>query len=396
MDRTNPARQGPATKVQALSAGLIRTFALACGLAVANLYYAQPMLGVIGTTFQVGSGQTGLLVTLTQLGYALGLVLVVPLGDLLENRRLITMVLFATIAALVAAALAPTFALFAAACLCVGVTSVVTQILVPFAAHLAPESSRGRVVGQVMSGLLLGVLLARAVAGLISGWLGWRAVYGLSACMLTVLNLSLGRFLPRRQPAGTQNYGQLLGSLWTIFRSEPVLRRRAAYQTLMFASFSMFWTSVTFLLTDAPFHLSQSSIGLFALVGAVGALSAPLAGRLGDVGRGRVVTGGAFVLAVLGFGLTSWQSNLVALALGAVLLDLAVQTTLVLGQQAIYGLNPEQRSRINTIYIAIFFLGGAAGSALSGVAYAHGGWPEVVWLGAALPLLGFLYWLTER
>jgi predicted MFS family arabinose efflux permease len=393
---TDAAAARPDAAVRPLTGGTIAIFAVACGLAVANLYYAQPLLETLGRTFGVDEAAAGLIVTVTQLGYAGGLVLIAPLGDLLENRRLIVGVMLGTVAALAAAASATTFAAFLAASLAIGVTSVVAQILVPLAAHLAPAEIRGRVVGQVMSGLLMGILLARAAAGVISGAAGWRAVYVISAGAMLLLIAVLLRALPRRRPAVVLGYGALLGSLIRILAQQPVLRRRAAYQSAMFGAFSAFWTSVTFLLAGPEYHLSQTQIGLFALAGAAGALFAPVAGRLGDGGHERIATGAAFLIAACAFALTLLQSQLWALLAGAIFLDLAVQTTLVLGQRAIYALDPAARSRLNTLYIATFFCGGAAGSALSGMAYARVGWLGVALFGVALPIAGFVFWLTER
>jgi predicted MFS family arabinose efflux permease len=247
-----------------------------------------------------------------------------------------------------------------------------------------------------MSGLLLGILLARAFAGVISGALGWRAVFVISALLLTSTIVVLVRVLPRRQPALAMSYRTLLASLARIYRTQPVLRRRAAYQSAMFGSFSVFWTSITFLLAGPPFHLSQTAIGVFALAGAVGALFAPIAGRLGDGGYEHLASGAAFLIAAAGFMLTLFDHALWALVVGAVLIDLAVQTTLVLGQRAIYALDPAARSRLNTLYIATFFCGGALGSALAGMIFARAGWPGVVAFGAGLPLVAFAWWLTDR
>lgn len=381
---------------QPLSRGLIAIFALACGLAVGNLYYAQPLLDTIGRTFGIGEAAAGLIVTVTQLGYAAGLVLLVPLGDLFENRRLVATILFGTVLALVAAALAPSFGWFLGASLAIGVTSVVAQVLVPFAASLAPAETRGRVVGQVMSGLLTGILLARAVAGIISNAAGWRAVYVISAVMLAAMIVVLYRVLPDRRPNLAVGYGALIASLARIYAREPVLRRRAAYQAAMFGSFSAFWTSITFLLSGAPFHLSPLWIGMFALAGAAGALIAPVAGHLGDGGHERWATGLSFVVASGGFLLTILADRMWALVAGAILIDLGVQTTLILGQQAIYALNPAERSRLNTAYVATLFIGGAVGSAVSGITYAHAGWLGVAVFGAALPAAALAYWLTDR
>ncbi len=390
-----------AAKPQALSPGLVFLFASACGLAVANLYYAQPLLSTIAQAFTVTTARAGLVITVTQLGYAAGLLLIVPIGDLWENRRLINVTLCSTILALIGAATATSFNTFALSCLALGLTSVVTQVLLPFAASLAPAPQRGYVVGQVMSGLLTGILLARAVSGLVAGVLGWRAVYWMSAIVLTALNLVLYRILPKRQPDYTGSYGSLIRSLFSIFTSQPVLRRRAYYQWTMFASFSAFWSCSTFLLTAEPFHFTQTQIGLFSLAGAIGALTAPFAGRQGDLGLGRVWTARAIVLAGVSFALTALPVSGVAartglMVLGAIGLDIAVQTTLVLGQQAVYALNPEQRSRLNTLYIAFFFSGGAVGSAASSYIFTHWGWNGVVAMGCILAALAFCYWLTER
>lgn len=365
-------------------------------MAVGNLYYAQPLLDTLGRAFGVGEAQAGLIVTVTQLGYAAGLLLIAPLGDLVENRRLIVVVLAGTVVSAAAAALAGSFTAFLAASLALGMTSVAAQILVPLAAHLAPPERRGRIVGLVMSGLLVGILLARAVSGIVSGTVGWRAVYVLSATLMGAIIVVLMRALPMRRPTVTLGYVALVASLARIFRSEPALRRRAAYQAAMFGSFSVFWTAVTFLLAGRHFGLSQTAIGVFALAGAGGALIAPVAGRLGDGGHQRAFTGAAFVLAAAAFGLTLLQTQLWALVVGAVCLDVAVQTTLVLGQRVIYALDPAARSRINTIYVATLFCGGAAGSAAAGAVYARWGWLGVVILGAALPLAAFVYWLSER
>jgi predicted MFS family arabinose efflux permease len=379
-----------------LSGGLITIFAVACGLAVANLYYAQPLLEVIRRTFGVDEAASGLIVTVSQLGYAAGLLLLAPLGDLFENRRLIVTILCGTVVALAAAAFTQSFGEFLAAMLAIGVTSVVAQVLVPLAATLAPPEARGRIVGQVQGGILFGILLARAVSGIVSGALGWRAVYVISAVLLAVMTVVLYRVLPMRRPAFAGGYGSLVASLGRIYREEPMLRRRAFYQAAMFGTFSAFWTSITFVLAGPPFHFSETWIGLFALVGAAGALIAPVAGRLGDSGHEHAFTGLAFVSAACGMLLTLLHSQLWALIAGAILIDLGVQATMVLGQQVVFTLKPSERSRLNTLYIATLFVGGAVGSAVSGFAYAHTGWFGVALFGAALPTAALLYWLTER
>ena len=378
-----------------LTPSLTATFATACGLAVANIYYAQTLTRVIGHEFQLNDAQSGTIVTFTQLGYVTGLLLLAPLGDLLENRRTITIIFSGAVLSALAMISATSFPAFMAACFALGMTSVVAQMIVPLAAHMAPPAQRGQIVGKVMSGLFLGILLARAFAGIVSGAFGWRVVYLSSAllvaCMIVILRLRL----LERQPTLTQSYGSLIASLAQVFRAQPVLRRRGVYQACMVAAFSTFWTSITFLLSGPDWRFSQTQIGLFALAGAIGALFTSFAGRLADRGHGRIITCCALLLAIAALSLTLLHTHLWALIGGAILLDLAVNVNLVTGQQAIYALNASERSRINTIFIAMFMAGAALGSAVAGLAYARGGWPLVVLTGALFPAIAFLYWLTE-
>ncbi|CAO3410978.1 MFS transporter [Azospirillum largimobile] len=380
----------------ALSRSLVMLMALACGVVVANIYYAQPLVGLIGPAVGLSPETASLVVTLTQVGYGAGLLLLVPLGDLLENRRLVVATLSSTVAALLVAAVAPTASLFLAAAFLIGVTSVAVQMLVPLAAHMAPEASRGQVVGNVMSGLLLGILLARPVSSLIADSFGWRAVFGLSALAMVGFAVLLWRVLPQRRPTSRSGYGALIGSLGRLLARTPVLQRRTVYQTMMFAAFSLYWTAVPLLLAGAPFHLSQRGIALFALSGAAGALVAPIAGRIADRGWTRPATGVALAMAALSFFVArAGEGSIALLVLAGLLLDMGVQMNMVLGQRAIYSLGAETRSRMNAIYMAIFFLGGAAGSALAGYAFAVGGWEPVTWIGFAFPALGLLFYLTE-
>lgn len=367
---------------------LVVLLAVSCGLTVANLYYAQPLLSDLRHSFHIGTVTAGSLVTAGQLGYALGLLLVVPLGDVLEKRRLATLLLTLTTAALVLAGLAPDFAVLLAASLVLGCTLTVAQILVPYAADLAPDASRGRVVGQVMSGLLTGILLSRTVGSVIADATSWRVVYLGSATLMAVLTLVLRSALPPRRPAATLPYGSLLRSTVRLLRIHPALRRRALYQAAMFGAFSVFWTTISFVLTAAPFHYSQWQVGLFALAGAGGALIAPLAGRWADRGLVRPMTAAAFVTAAAAFGVAgAGRHSVLALGAAAVLLDMAVQTTLVLGQHVVYQLDGGARARLNSAFMATFFVGGALGSQAGSAAYHLGGWPLTAGLGAALPLL---------
>jgi len=269
---------------------VVALLAVAAGITVANLYYAQPLLDALAGDFGVGRDAVSLVVTLGQLGYAAGIVALVPLGDVVDDRKLTLRVLAVAVAAAAACALAPSFVVFLTAALVLGSTAVVAQIVLPIAARVVPAERRGQLVGRVTGGLLLGILLARAFAGLVAAASSWRVVFGFSAVAMAVLAVVLARSLPRRGPTGALHYRSLLGSVAVLVREEPVLRRRALYQAAMFGAFSLFWTSASFQL--AGLGVGQAGIGVFALVGAAGALAAPLAGRLGDRGLGRPATGG--------------------------------------------------------------------------------------------------------
>ena len=382
----------------ALRPNALLTFvmALACGVAVANIYYAQPLLDTLARDFSVSRGTAGMIITMTQLGYATGLVLLVPLGDLLERRRLIVTVSLATAVALAGTALAPGIELFILCALATGLTAVVAQILVPFAAHLADDDQRGRVVGRVMTGLLLGILLARTVSGGLADALGWRAVYWLAAGVMVCQALLLARLLPREPGQTSLSYAALLASVLTLMREEPLLRRRIVYGAAGFAAFSAFWTTLPFLLARPPYGYSDSVIGLFGLLGAAGALCANVAGSLHDRGLSRVGTGSFLSLITLSFWvMTLFAHELAAIVLGIVLLDIGVQGNQILNQGAIYQIRPEARSRITTAYMTCYFLGGALGSAGAAWLYTLAGWTGACALGAAFGLIGVLFWLTE-
>jgi predicted MFS family arabinose efflux permease len=368
--------------------------ALACGLTVANLYYAQPLLELISQSFHVSQGDATLVVTLTQIGYAIGLVFVLPIGDLLENRVLVTRTLGATALALLLAAVSPVFGVFLAVSVLVGVTSVVAQILVPLAAHLAPPDQRGQFVGRVMSGLLLGILLARTVASLIADVAGWRSIYYISAGLMLLLGVLLHRVLPARVPDHKTGYRTLLKSVGYLIRDEPVLRRLALCQACMFGAFSAFWTAIAYELIDHH-GLGQVGIGIFALVGAAGAAAAPIGGRLADRGHGRIARAGALLLGVVAMVLAAvGASSLILLAVAGVLLDLGVQCHQVMSQQVIYALRDDARARINTVYMGTVFLGGAIASAVAGLLHDSYGWTGVAIFAAVLPAIGFGLWLT--
>jgi len=386
---------------QAVSTRLTLLLAFACGLIAANLYYAQPLAGPIGVALGLSPGATGLIVTLTQIGYGIGLLFVVPLGDLLETRRLVLTLIGLAMLALLGAALATHPLPFFAATLGIGVASVAVQVLVPYAAHLAPEAVRGRVVGNVMSGLMLGIMLARPVSSFIAQMASWHAVFFMSSAAMGLLALMLALALPPRTPAATLSYRALLASMARLARTTPALQRRALYQAGLFAAFSLFWTTVPLLLAGPQFQLSQGGIALFALAGVAGAVASPIAGRLADKGWTRPATAFAMLAVAAAFLMTHLGAYGSPFALGllvaaGILLDFGVTTNLVLGQRVIFVLGAEYRSRLNGLYMATFFAGGAIGSALGGWAFAHGGWALASWLGFALPVAALLYFATEK
>ena len=382
-----------------MPAWLTVLLAAACGLIVANLYYAQPLIGPISAELGLSPQAAGLIVTMTQLGYGAGLLLVVPLGDLVENRTLVLAILCVAILALVGAALSTQAVPFLAFTLLIGIGSVAVQVMVPYAANLAPEATRGRVVGNVMSGLMLGIMLSRPAASFVTEAVSWHAVFLLSAVIMVALAIVLRLALPARRPVPGLGYGALLASMGRLARHTPVLQRRAIYHSFLFGAFSLFWTTVPLLLSG-PFHLSQNGIALFALAGVAGAISAPLAGRAADRGWSRPATGLAMAAVAAAFllsrlSLSGSGSGLAILVVAAILLDFGVTAHIVLGQRAIFALGAEFRSRLNGLYMAFFFLGGAAGSALGGWSYAKGGWSLSTWFGLILPVLALACFLTE-
>lgn len=378
-----------------MTSGMVALFAVACGISVASLYYAQPLLPQISRSFGVGSGTAGLIVTAAQIGYGIGLALVVPLGDILIRRRLVPGILLMAAVALFGASVAPNIDLLLAAVAIAGACSVSAQILVPFAATLASPDQRGRVVGTVMSGLLIGILLARTFSGLIAQVAGWRTVYAVAGVLVLLLAWLLHHRLPGEHARPAIAYSDLLASVVHLMRSEPLLRLRSMIGALAFATFNVVWTSLAFLLAGSPYHYSEAVIGLFGLLGAAGALAASFSGRLADRGLERWVTGGSLVLMAGSMALLALGSHhLWALVAGILLVDLAIQSVHIQNQQLIFGIDPAARSRLNTGYMVSYFIGGAIGSAATGVAYAAGGWSSVILLGVGFSGVALVLWLA--
>ncbi|HEX2840750.1 MFS transporter [Hyphomicrobium sp.] len=395
--------RGGANEEKHISAnGLSRStaliFAAAAGLSVANVYYAQPLLDAIAGDFGIAPAAIGLVVTLTQIGYALGLFFIVPLGDLLDRRRLVVAQGLLSAFALVAVATARTEGVLFAGMAAIGLLAVVAQVLVAFAATLAASSERGRAVGLVTSGIVIGILAARFVAGVLADLGGWRAVYLVSAGLTLAMTCLLIRILPRsRSPEQTDGYFATLRSIPVLFLREPLLLIRGVLALFLFAAFSTFWTALVLPLSAPPFSFSHSEIGLFGLVGLAGAAAASRAGRLADRGLGQWTTGLSLVLLIASWGLIALLPvSIAALVIGVVLLDLAVQAIHVTNQSIIFARHPEARSRLVGGYMVFYSIGSAMGATASTMAYAHAGWIGVSMLGVAFSSAALLVWVGTR
>ncbi len=357
---------------------------LACAVGVSTIYYNQPLLEEIGHTYGVTSGHTGFIAVATQVGYAVGLLGFVPLGDVLERRSLMMRMYAAVAIALLLVACAPSLSWMIAGSVVIGMLASVTHIALPIAPDLVAHEQRGRAIGTVMTGLLLGILLARTFAGWVSNMLGWRSVFLIAAAMNAVFVPLLWRMMPKLPPKGSLGYGEAMRSLWTLYRTQPLLRESSQIGALVFASFSCFWTTLAFLL-ESHYQLGAGVAGTFGLVGAAGAMVAPLSGRLADRHGSRwVISVGVVLLAFSYFFLWGQERlhmatvlHLGALAVGVIILDVGAQMCQVANQTRIFGLDPAARSRLNTVYMTVYFTGAAIGSALSTVAWTHWRWNGV-------------------
>jgi predicted MFS family arabinose efflux permease len=376
-----------------LSPALIALMSVATGLAVASNYYAQPLLDTIARAFSLSPGKAGFIVTAAQLGYAFGLLFLVPLGDMFERRRLIvTMTLLAAGGMLITAS-SQSLTMMILGTALTGLFSVVAQILVPLAATLASPEKRGKVVGTIMSGLLFGILLARTVAGLLAGLGGWRTVYWVASVLMLLMAIALWRGLPKVKSETHLNYPQLLRSVFSLFAYDKLLRTRALLGCLTFANFSILWTSMAFLLAGAPFNFSDGVIGLFGLAGAAGALGARPTGGLVDKGKSHLTTTTGLILLLLSW-LAIWfgHTSVLALIIGILVLDLTVQGVHITNQTVIYRVQPDARNRLTAGYMTCYFIGGAAGSLISASAWQHWGWAGVCLAGSVIAVLNLLVW----
>lgn len=379
-----------------LSKSTLILFAATCGLSVANVYYSQPLLDSIAHELNVNTGSVGLIGMFTQIGYALGLMLLVPLGDMLNRKKLVLIHLFLSTLFLTCAALATNFYALLFSLLGVGFLAVVVQAIVAFTATLAKPSESGEAVGLITSGVILGILLARTIAGFISDFLGWRFVYFLSALTILILAALLTKTLPITKSTRENSYRQLLKSSLSIFIEEPILRLRALYSFLIFASFSVLWTSMVLPLSSSPFSLSRSAIGLFGIAGVAGVLAASQAGKLCDKGYANNVTGWSFVTLVFSWLLIAMMNkSLWIFGAGVVLLDFAVQAVHVTNQSVIFTLRPNASSRLVACYMIFYSLGSGIGAIASTKIYEAFGWIGVCLLGFSFSISGLMLWLLN-
>ena len=383
-----------------LSNGLITLMAIAIGIIVANLYYQQPLLHQISKNFHVGTARASLLMTFTQVGYAVGLAFVVPLGDVWPRRRLVVGIFVLAAVTMAVAAGMTSFTLLAVVTLVIGLSSVGGQVLIPLAADLAEPAQRGRVIARVMTGLLLGVLLSRTASGLVAQLAGWRTVYWSAAALLAVMAVILHRVLPKEAARDHVPYRKLVVGVFSLFVTQRQLRHRAYLGAVIFASNNALWTTLSFLLAGAPFHYSNAVIGLFGLFGVAGVLAANAAGRQADRQRTHASTIACAMLMLLAFVILALGRNtVILLALGIVVLDTGMQGMQITNQSLIYGLLPNGRSRLNSAYMVSAFAGASIGSYLAGELYAHFGWYGDCWLGGALGvalLIPALLWRTPK
>lgn len=393
----------PASRNRLAERPLIWLGAITAGVVVTNLFAPQILLGLIGRSMSMPAWQAGLISTLTLLGYALGLLLLVPLVDLVENRLVILRTLGCAILAALATALAPTPSLLLLATFILGACCAAIQMMVPLVASMVAPDRRGQAIGEVMGGLMIGILLSRPAASLIADLWSWRAYYVVSAALMALLAGALARYLPTLQPTGRASYTELLLSFPRLLREEPVLRVRAWTASLVMASFTAFWSAVALRLPEAPFDLDAKGVAAFALIGVAGAAATPMAGRWGDKGRARPMFFAAHLLIIGSLALCAWAgmldpqiTSLLVLSLGTILLDVGITTDQTLGRRAINLLRPEARGRMNGLFVALFFIGGGLGAAAASLAWSFGGWTMVCAVAASFGVLGLLTDLATR
>jgi predicted MFS family arabinose efflux permease len=389
-----PAPAADHDGVMHLEKGEVFLLALSSGGMVATIYYIQPLLAAIARDFHVSEASMGAIAMLSQLGTALGMFSLVPLGDNHERRKLIVLLILANTVSLVLLASASSILWLALASFCVGMTAAVVHIIVPYTAHLSIPSERGRTVGVVLSGLLLGILLARTLSGVLGAWMGWRAIYWVAAGLCLVIGILFRIKLPASGPVTSLSWRQLIASTVTLVRTQPVLREAAILGATFFAAFSAFWTTLVFFLGKPPYHYGSAAAGLFGLVGAVGAIAAPSVGRLADRHGARKNILFALIVTLFSFlVLFVFGHSLIGLIAGVILLDVGVQAGHVSNQTRIYALVPEARSRLNMVYMVCYFTAGAGGSLAGSLLWKYCGWAGVCGFGSAVAVCGVIVYV---
>ncbi|MCX8649355.1 MFS transporter [Gilliamella sp. B2776] len=368
--------------------------AFAIGITIASNYYAQPLLHSITHDLNIAVDHAGLIIMVAQLSYAVGLLFITPLGDKFERKRLIIILMILCTFGLMISALSNNLWMLIIGTSITGLFSTVAQVLIPFAATLSKPQQRGKIVGTLMSGMLMGILLGRSFAGAISTLSDWHYVYWIATGIMSIVTLSLWISLPSYRNTVNINYFQLLCSIGSLYKQEPILRIRSLLAIISFALFSLLWTPLAFLLSNEPYHYSDFIIGLFGIAGAAGALGSPIVGKLSDKGKGRLATTiGLCLLLISWLPLSLAQYSIIALVLGVILLDFSVQVTHVSNMSAIYQIRPDARSRMNTGYMIFYFVGGMLGSIGSTYLFSHYGWIAIVISGTILGLMGIICWI---
>lgn len=353
--------------------------AVCTGLIVANIYYIQPLIILVAKEFHLPENVAGSAAYLTQAGYATGLLLLVPLGDMMEKRKQILMVTSLAVLSLIGVALAPAFWVMQVACFVLGLSSIVPQLIIPMAANLSDSAQRGKVIGTVMSGLLVGILLSRTLSGAVGAWLGWRSMFWIAAAICGVLITVILKRFPKNEPTFSGHYGELMRSLLTLIKTQPVLREATAISMCSFAVFGSFWTTMVLLFSNKPFHFSSYQVGLFGLAGAAGAMAAPLVGSMSDKGNlRRTISGGLVIFLFSLILLYLSRYHLAGFVIGVILLDIGQQAIHVSNQTRVYALIPEARNRLNTIYMSCSFAGTATGTAIGLLLWKQFNWGGVI------------------
>jgi len=369
--------------------------AVATGLIVANLYYCQPLIVLIANEFNIPNADAGTITYLTQAGYAIGLFFMVPLGDKIERKSQILITTFATVIALIIAATAQSFLILEIASLLIGITSIVPQLILPLAASLSEPAQRGKVVGTIMSGLLVGILLSRTLSGFIGEVLGWRAMFWIASGLCLLLFFIIQKQFPYNKPDFKGSYGQLISSLFSLIKEQPLLREATLINVFSFAQFGAFWTTMVLLLSAEPFSFNSATIGLFGIVGASGALAAPLVGKLGDKGGSRIAVGYGCAFIALSFMIFYFSGqSVIGIIIGIVLIDIGLQGVHISNQTRVYSILPEARNRMNTVFMSFSFLGTAAGSAYGLFLWELGRWHAVTLGCLLLSALAFVVYAT--